>query len=60
MNSDDYRFSQDAHERDLQVIWECDSCHRQRTDYPGVNEGGQCDCGGSWHEAGDTYRGDTQ
>ncbi len=53
--TDDYRFSDEAREHDLKLVWECDLCGRQREDYPGMNEGGSCDCGGVFVEAGETY-----
>ena len=54
-NEDDYRYSEEARQRDFQVIWKCDSCGKERRDYPGVNEGGQCSCGGTFCEAGESY-----
>lgn len=42
---------------DLKILWECDECGDQRTDYPGCNEGGQCRCGGYYYKAGETYNG---
>ena len=38
---DDYRYSEEARSHDLQLIWKCDKCKRERRDYPGVNEGGK-------------------
>lgn len=52
---DDYRYSDEAHSRDLRVIWKCDKCGNEREDYPGYNEGGQCHCGGEYREAGESY-----
>lgn len=52
---DDYRFSPEARERDLKIIWQCDGCGRKREDYPGFNEGGACDCGGTFEQAGESY-----
>ena len=54
---EDYRFSQEASERNLMIIWECDRCHTTREDYPGVNEGGQCYCGGWYQNVGESYLG---
>ena len=42
-------------ELDLQIIWECDRCHAVRDEYPGCNEGGQCSCGGTFQQAGESY-----
>lgn len=55
MNWDDYRYSSDARERNLMIIWKCDRCGRTREDYPGTNEGGKCFCGGEYLEAGESY-----
>lgn len=52
---DDQRYSQEAQERDLKIIWTCDKCGNEREDYPGWNEGGQCDCGGTFRATGETY-----
>ena len=52
---DDYRYSQEAHERDLKIIWQCNHYGNSREDYPGCNEGGQCMCGGEYFEAGESY-----
>lgn len=53
---DDYRYSEEARQHDLQIIWRCDKCHRERSDYPGTNEGGtHYGCGGEWLEAGESY-----
>ena len=54
---DDYRYSEDARVHDLKIIWECDTCHRKREDYPGMNEGGACSCGGTYIEAGESHAG---
>lgn len=51
----DYRYSEQARECDLMIIWKCDKCGRERKDYPGVNEGGLCDCGGRDRETGESY-----
>lgn len=53
----DYRYSQEAQERDLQIIWKCNQCGAEHKEYPGCNEGGQCHCGGYFQEAGETYLG---
>lgn len=55
MNYDDYRYSQEAQERDLRIIWKCDGCNKEREEWPGWNEGGKCHCGGNYLEAGETY-----
>lgn len=55
MYEDDYRYSQEAQDHDLKIIWECTSCKRRRKDYPGYNEGGTCHCGGEYVEAGESY-----
>ncbi len=55
MNQDDYRYSREAQERDLKIIWACDKCGNEREDYPGHNEGGNCECGGRWFACGETY-----
>lgn len=52
---DDYRFTQEARDRDLKIIWQCDTCHRRHEDYPGFNEGGTCSCGGTFEQAGESY-----
>jgi len=54
---DDYRYSQDAEDHDLKIIWACDSCNNRREDYPGCNEGGSCYCGGEFIEVGESYSG---
>lgn len=52
---DDYRYSGEAQEHDLRIIWKCDKCHHTYEDYPGINEGGQCTCGGQYQEAGESH-----
>ena len=53
----DYRYSQEAQEHDLKIIWKCNECGREWEDYPGCNEGGQCFCGGTFFESGESYSG---
>ena len=55
MSWDDYRYSEDAHSRDLKIIWECDKCGDKREEPAGYNEGGNCHCGGTYQEAGESY-----
>ncbi|KKM68105.1 hypothetical protein LCGC14_1464190 [marine sediment metagenome] len=55
MPGDDYRYSEEAHEHDLKLVWKCDNCGQEREDYPGCNEGGRCECGGEFAEGGETY-----
>jgi hypothetical protein len=52
---DDYRYSDEAQERDLRIVWRCCKCDQEREDYPGCNEGGTHYCGGEWVEAGESY-----
>lgn len=52
---DDYRYGDEARERNLMIIWECGACSNTREEYPGINEGGTCDCGGEYCEAGESY-----
>ena len=52
---EDSRYSQEAKDHDLKIIWQCDKCKNEREDYPGWNEGGQCHCGGQYFEAGESY-----
>ncbi len=40
---------------DLRIIWKCDKCAQEREDYPNCNEGGECHCGGTWHQVGESY-----
>ena len=54
---DDYRYGDEAREHDLKLVWECNQCGRQREDYPGINEGSDCECGGEYREAGESYAG---
>lgn len=42
-------------ELNLRIIWACNKCDEQREDYPGYNEGGPCDCGGTFQEIGESY-----
>lgn len=53
--SHDYRYTQEARDRDLRVIWRCTGCREEREDYPGYNEGGSHHCGGQWVEIGESY-----
>jgi len=53
---DDYRYSAEAEEHDLMLIWRCDKCGDQYEDCPGVNEGGQCSCGGGYINVGESYK----
>jgi hypothetical protein len=55
MAYDDYRFGEEARERDLKIVWKCSKCGREYEDYPGINEGGLCLCGGQYEEAGETF-----
>ncbi len=53
---EDPYYSDDARSRDLKLIWRCDSCHAEREDYPGTNEGGtHYGCGGEWQRMGESY-----
>lgn len=56
-NYDDYRYSQEAREHDLMIIWRCDNCGREKRDYPGVNEVGKCPycTEGFFVESGESY-----
>ena len=52
----DYQYSEEAQERNLMLIWECDTCGDSYEDYPGINEGGGCACcPGQYVQAGETY-----
>ena len=54
----DYRYSEEAREKDLRIIWKCSVCGQEREDYPGYNEGGvHYGCGGEWEESGESYAG---
>ena len=57
MYYDDYRYSDEARDRDLKIVWRCDQCGHEREDYPGFNEGGSCShCnGGQYQESGESY-----
>jgi len=55
MDDDDYRYSEEAHARDLMIVWECDKCGETHENPPGFNEGGHCDCGGTFRQAGESY-----
>ncbi len=53
---DDYRYSEEAMEHDLRIVWKCDICGQTRKDYPGCNAEGIHDgCGGNWRESGESY-----
>ena len=53
---DDSRYSEEAREIDLRIIWRCSRCGERREDYPGCNEGGEhSGCGGEWIEMGESY-----
>ena len=41
----------------LMIVWKCDLCGAEREDYPGCNEGGECQCGGWWQQSGERYNG---
>ena len=55
MDDYDYRYSEEAFEHDLKIIWKCDSCGIERQEPIGMNEGGLCSCGGNYCEAGESY-----
>lgn len=57
MADGDYRYSDEAREHDLMIVWKCNSCGRKREDYPGINEGGRCDhCpSGEYVDDGESY-----
>lgn len=52
----DYQYSQEAYNYDLKIIWRCTICGDERESEPGVNDGGQCPCGGRWSNCGESYR----
>lgn len=53
---DDWRYSDEARERDLKIAWRCTECNQTREDYPGYNCGGtHHGCGGEWVESGESY-----
>jgi len=52
---DDYRYSQEAQEAELMLHWKCDKCGYEYADYPGINEGGTCQCGGTFEASGESY-----
>ncbi len=51
----DYRISQEAQERDLGIIWKCDTCGAETEHPPGHNEDGECPCGGTCGKIGESY-----
>ena len=57
MNQHDHQYSDEAQERNLEIIWECDTCGDSYTSPPGVNEGGPCArCEhGQYKQAGEIY-----
>ena len=44
-------------ELNYRIIWKCSKCGRTREEPAGYNEGGQCPCGGTFEEAGESYAG---
>jgi len=50
---DDY--VREMEDRHLMIIWKCDKCGMEREEPPGYNEGGFCDCGGTFYKAGESY-----
>ena len=42
-------------ELNLMIIWTCSECENEREDFPNVNEGGRCACGGNWERTGESY-----
>ncbi len=42
-------------ELNLRIIWKCSKCTAEREDYPNCNVGGQCPCGGTWEQIGESY-----
>lgn len=57
MSEYDYRYSKEAREHELKLCWKCDTCGNKRRDYPTINEGGSCHCGGTYMENGESYLG---
>jgi DNA-directed RNA polymerase subunit RPC12/RpoP len=55
---DDWRYSQEARERDYKIIWKCPSgCGEEYQDYPGTNEALPCpECGTRMVQSGESYR----
>ena len=54
----EYRTREEAEndpELNLMIVWECDKCGDERTDYPNFNVGGLCSCGGNWQQVGESY-----
>ena len=39
----------------LMIVWSCNRCGDEREEPPHYNEGGQCECGGSWVQTGESY-----
>ena len=52
---DSYEDACNDPELELRIIWQCNICLAEREDYPNYNEGGSCECGGSWNQAGTSY-----
>lgn len=54
----EYQNYEDAcRDRDLNlmIIYRCESCGNEREDVPNCNVGGNCECGGVWQKAGESY-----
>ncbi len=53
---DDYRYCDEARERNFMLLWKCNKCGHEREDQPGINEGGKCGyCDGMYEIAGESY-----
>jgi hypothetical protein len=39
----------------LMIVWTCDKCGKEREEYPHWNEGGDCNCGGTFFKSGESY-----
>ena len=54
----EYRSREDAEadpKLNLMYTWTCVKCGAEREEYPRMNEGGKCECGGEWQKTGESY-----
>ncbi len=56
--NDDYRYSREAQECNLMIVWSCPQCRYEYEERPGCNENAPCpNCQIPCQESGESYDG---
>lgn len=51
----DRGYDEEAHARDLHIVWCCESCGREHEEPPGYDVESCRSCGGRMYQAGESY-----